>query len=962
MSRLTPCRMLLTPLVCVVLAALAPNALGATSARTFHPRVGRGLGLNPPLNLKGPIKTLPGEEGQAVPVIYRAGTVMTGGVTVHTIFWAPTGFSFQGSPGGGVPTYKGLIEQFYTDTAKASGVENKCSSPTEPCNLFTTLTQYGEGTLGESPSPGEYSIAYEKSVDSITDTEPYPESECVSPANAKACITDEQVQEQVNHIIEEEGGEAGLHNLWFVFLPPNVDECIEPGACGTNAFAGYHSITNTGSEVAVYAVAIDPIIELGAVASGADPEGNPDAEITADVAGHETIESMTDPEGTGWVDPNGYEVADKCEFGPQHGTPLGFATNGSPYNQVINGHKYLLQEMWSNDDGGCVQGTNEIANPLPLSQVNLTQFSGHVSGQVGSEESGVKVSVSILRADAAGTVVEVAEQTTTTAAAGKWELTLPRAVGDDRDQIDVDYSGKGAPTPNEQVILTGNGGPIEEGSGWTGWTDLDNGNALFSKKLEIAPCFQVGVVSDAVEGTPGSGPPNEFCGNFNISEVKLTKEVGPGEAVTVTSNDNRAYAPEGLEEEFEEEPNPTGGLVSMTVPVGEPNAIPTVPGFVPGFAPTGFPRCFAELAAQIVVCTGLRKNTAAYTLTDGAQEVSEKSTAKGVVTASLAIKGGDAIALSNSSKRTLTTLHVAQLKVNLDGNGATSVASGTCTPGDYWGGPLQGPFNSAESGEPSVLAGGAALTGEICPLSGHAAGLPVSDLGQTDELSGGATFTSVPVLANTSPMEAETVYGTFTALAEAGEGTPQVELSISKSGGGGPVFSSSNVDTATGVQVSGLEPNTYNATWTVTNANGDTRTVTTRFVEQPALQGAQGSQGTQGQQGSQGANGATGATGARGPRGPAAPKPTVTCKLTGKKHDKIKCTVKYPATTHGTVRLTVDRGAHIAALGHGQLSGGAATVTMKELRRLGRGAWTLDVVLSVAHQQAQSATLKVHMR
>ena len=167
-------------------------------------------------------------------------------------------------------------------------------------------------------------------------------------------------------MIEEEGGEAGLHNLWFVFLPPNVDECIEPGACGTNAFAGYHSLTNTGSEPAVYAVAIDPIIEIGAAASGGDPEGNPDAEITADVAGHETIESMTDPEGTGWVDPNGYEVADKCEFGPQHGTPLGFATDGSPYNQVINGHKYLLQEMWSNDDGGCVQGTNEIANQLPL--------------------------------------------------------------------------------------------------------------------------------------------------------------------------------------------------------------------------------------------------------------------------------------------------------------------------------------------------------------------------------------------------------------------------------------------------------------------------------------------------------------------------------------------------------------------------------------------------------------------
>ena len=32
---------------------------------------------------------------------------------------------------------------------------------------------------------------------------------------------------------------------------------------------------------------------------------------------------MTDPEGVGWLDPNGYEVGDKCVYGPQLGTPLG---------------------------------------------------------------------------------------------------------------------------------------------------------------------------------------------------------------------------------------------------------------------------------------------------------------------------------------------------------------------------------------------------------------------------------------------------------------------------------------------------------------------------------------------------------------------------------------------------------------------------------------------------------------
>ena len=236
------------------------------------------------------------------------------------------------------------------------------------------------------------------------------------------------------------------------------------------------------------------------------------------------------------------------------------------------------------------------------------------------------------------------------------------------------------------------------------------------------------------------------------------------------------------------------------------------------------------------------------------------------------------------------------------------------------------------------------------------------DIGQTDERSGGATFTSVATLANTSPMEAETVYGAFTALAEAGEGTPPIGLSIARSGGGPAVFTAGNVDSAGGTQVSGLEPGTYAATWTVSSANGDTRSVKTRFIEQAALQGTQGAQGGQGNAGQQGAQGATGLQGQTGPRGPVGPKPTVSCKLTGKRHNKIQCTVKYPATTHGTVQFRVSRGADIAALGRGQLSHGAATVTMRELRRLKAGAWTLTLVLSGTHQHPRSSIVSVHMR
>ena len=219
----------------------------------------------------------------------------------------------------------------------------------------------------------------------------------------------------------------GLHNLWYVFLPPDVDECILPGVCGTNAFGGYHSVSDVGHGTTIYAVTIDPIIEAGSIAQGGDPQGNPDAEVTADIAGHETVEAMTDPQGVGYMDPNGFEVADKCEFGPQHGTPLGFAgPDNSPYNQVINGDKWLLQEMWSNNNDGCVQSTGSTSNPLPLPQVNLTQFSGAVSGDIGGHLAGAGVGVLVKLCAWVPTARRTSSPRAsgTTNASGDWSVNL----------------------------------------------------------------------------------------------------------------------------------------------------------------------------------------------------------------------------------------------------------------------------------------------------------------------------------------------------------------------------------------------------------------------------------------------------------------------------------------------------------------------------------------------------------
>src|SRR5581483_714455 len=191
--------------------------------------------------------------------------------------------------------------------------------------------------------------------------------------------------------------------------PPRESPRASPiSSSSTSSFAGYHSLSNLGHGVTIYANIPDPLIEA-VVPPGADPQGNPDAEQAIDVAGHELVESITDPVGTGWMDPNGNEVADKCEIGPQHGTPLGYAPDGSPYNQLINGHQYLLQMMWDNKASGCVQHTSVTTSALPLAQVRMSQFHTRISGNTGIARAGVRVEVSLVR-----TGTEVASATART--------------------------------------------------------------------------------------------------------------------------------------------------------------------------------------------------------------------------------------------------------------------------------------------------------------------------------------------------------------------------------------------------------------------------------------------------------------------------------------------------------------------------------------------------------------------
>jgi hypothetical protein len=798
--------------VLALLAALAPVA-GASTA--FRPRIKGALGLVPPAG--GPDIAV----GSSLPEAYHGGSVMRG-VTIHTIFWGPSGYKFSGPPAPGVLGYQTLVEKYFTDIAHDSGTAT---------NVNSVLTQYGDGS-----GAGSAGLTYSVAADSIDATDPYPapDQQCASPQGIPTCVTDLELQQEIDQVIQTHAPSgSGLSDLWLIFLPPNVDTCYAPGTCGSNAFGGYHSLSDLGHGVTIYAVVPDPLIELG-IPPGSDPQGNPDAESAIGAAAHETVEAITNPEGNAWMDPNGNEVGDKCEFGPEVGTPLGYAPDGSPYNQFINGDEWLIQDMWSNSPPGCVQGSTTSTSALPLPRVHLTQFTSSVSGSIGTAAGNVSVTVTLKRA---GTVV--ARGRTTTRSDGAWGPVSVRsltrapaaAFGDDRDKIVVDY-GRGG--PHSETILTGNGGNAYTETGWTGWFDLDHGYSVASGfgagGVLIGPCFQTGVLALTINGT-ATGSPTDQCGTETDVSILHTGAIAPGARVRMVSEDNRAVTAA----------NPNGALVSLSVPFGEPNAVSAIDNTQLLFRPSGFPTCAADLRSQRVSCTGLVPG-ASYTLTRGRGRTTAHAKANGRGVSKAAgfpgvrgLIGGDVVTLRNGAQRTLSVLHVAHLRVDIMG-AQTTIASGTCEAGEYYGpAPATPPTNAA------VGAPGIAGQGKICPPGGGAKGLSVAHIEQTDDRSGGSTFTDVPQLEFTSPSNGATLYGPFTALAGAGIPTLKhavitsggaVALTITPASGGRPAFRAANVNTARGVPVSGLAIGTYTARWVVSDANGDTRTVLTRFVEQ----------------------------------------------------------------------------------------------------------------------------------
>ena len=286
----------------------------------------------PPAPFERRAATVPQVTYHGGPVLHSSG--------VFAIFWVPPGYAL---PNG----YAQTVTQYFTDVAHDSFL---------PSNVFGADTQYYDVTKGVKKF-ASYSVVFHGSN---VDTRAFPKSGCPNyvldtkaGSKSKVCLTDAQVQAEVKSVITSHSLPTGIGNQYFLFTPPGVANCKAAKPAHTrgcfdpiqqDGYCAYHSHVTVSGHAVLYAM-LPYEASTGVCWSGQSPNGN-DGDSVVNTASHEQNESITDPLGTGWYDSAGNEIGDKCHL--VFGGAVGSTSTGRMYNEVINGHGYWLQEVWSN--------------------------------------------------------------------------------------------------------------------------------------------------------------------------------------------------------------------------------------------------------------------------------------------------------------------------------------------------------------------------------------------------------------------------------------------------------------------------------------------------------------------------------------------------------------------------------------------------------------------------------------
>jgi hypothetical protein len=317
----------------LVAATLATGASNA-SAVIVHLGNGKTLSFQP---LRGATTIRP-FDAFFKNLDYNGGPVMASN-TNYAVYWRPaTGPKY---PSG----YQAGVNQYLTDLAHDSAGHE---------NVDSVASQYNDAA-------GKFANYNSHFGGALIDEDPYPANGCTQ---APICLTDEQLRAELAKFVKAQGLPIDLAHEYFLLTPPGVENCFEANGeeCSAGSkkpvYCAFHGNVPVGEGQLIYSN--DPYVTgIKGCDDGNHPNGSTSDGVLQGGLSHEHVESITDPEpNNAWTDiatgrTTGYEIGDKC--GGNEGVPLGTASNGAKYNQVINGRFYWYQQEWSNQTNQCLQ-------------------------------------------------------------------------------------------------------------------------------------------------------------------------------------------------------------------------------------------------------------------------------------------------------------------------------------------------------------------------------------------------------------------------------------------------------------------------------------------------------------------------------------------------------------------------------------------------------------------------------
>ncbi|MEO7002505.1 MAG: hypothetical protein ABI068_11815 [Ktedonobacterales bacterium] len=284
-------------------------------------------------------------------VSYHSGLVMHT-FTAYLIFWLPAGYSLEPNAADDTQA-RTLIEQYFQDVGGTS--------------FYGLLTQYwdNQGPVRNRATLGGVYF----------DTTPYP-----AAGTNEAPLYDDDITAAIQQAQTAKGWTFGPTHEFFVFTGYGVRECAsrrsdnapncsfdhaapqknqdsgQRGAGVGRSFCGYHSAYGAGAddpsseEIYAYISDTNGCADISEFNAHPIPYGDRVADALINVISHEQFESVSDADLNAWYDghnPDQGELGDLCAY------TFGAVQSDGANVTLAHGHRYILQQEWSNQANSC---------------------------------------------------------------------------------------------------------------------------------------------------------------------------------------------------------------------------------------------------------------------------------------------------------------------------------------------------------------------------------------------------------------------------------------------------------------------------------------------------------------------------------------------------------------------------------------------------------------------------------